>query len=239
MKQLSIDYQSCETLEAARLAAGLGYTDELLLSDSPRKPFQVGEANIVARSSGNGHCIAALGVAAADRKDHRKPLVVIDFGGGLGGNYALANSTFRGAIAFDWTVFELRHYVEYARRFVVCDALSFTENVAELPARADIAHFSGVLQYLPLAEALRPEVLREAPYVFITRTAMGHFERPYLQTVVYDTHTSRLPGRIIPRTEIDARMTELGYQLHTSWADDQWVLGASYSAPAMLWALPK
>ena len=109
-------------------------------------------------------------------------------------------------------------------------------NPSDAPKKVDVAYFSGVLQYLSdPAYQLSPAALRDADFVFMTRTPLGEHEQAFVQIARYDHGDVSYPGRLIPKAWLEQRLAALGYTLIASWQGEQTTVGGVQPTPSLLW----
>jgi putative methyltransferase (TIGR04325 family) len=209
--------------EAAR-ECGKGYGADKILEKAHRSPH----AWLTQMQEYAAPLLASFAVAATTAGNQR--LKVLDFGGGIGIFKAYVNDFFDHRIQTDWKVVEVPEQVAH-NSDVAQEGLNFSTSIGE--EFFDIAVFSGSLQYVddwraPLQEA-------SAQMIFISRTAIGDVDQPYIQTIARNGHVAKVPARVVPRPELFALLSE-NYDLFASWDFKSHLVEMGlYQSPAMLW----
>jgi putative methyltransferase (TIGR04325 family) len=112
--------------------------------------------------------LMAIGLARNDNK-----INVIDFGGGGGNHFTIANIGFSGSVAFDWNIVETPRFVEKAKKISVPNLRYFVglKGVIEVLSHVDLLLASSTLQYCPdPVEMLTQLTMTGAKYLYLTRT---------------------------------------------------------------------
>jgi putative methyltransferase (TIGR04325 family) len=163
-------------------------------------------------------------------------LHVADFGGAIGRYRAYVDAMFSGALDLRWTVIETPLYVDHGRATNPPN-MAFEYALDDVKEPVNFVLFSSVLQYLPSWKTvLDHPAVRNAENIFITRTPLGPEERPFLQTVTYESGIVRLAARVIPQADLFAHLGA-SHALFTSFSLDNHLgdpMGI-FAAPAMLW----
>lgn len=103
---------------------------------------------------------------------------IIDFGGSLGSLYFKNLAWIKKNPKRQWKIVEQPHYVDWAKKNIRADQLSFYENIEQAydPSKKQILVLSAVIHYLEKPFEFISDVLKKYPFygVYIDRT-------PYLQ----------------------------------------------------------
>jgi putative methyltransferase (TIGR04325 family) len=239
MGLISVTYELQESFAAARALVGPNAEHGALTDPPPaawtskgRQPLKL---PVASGPTYLGHSIAALAIVAIHC--HPRRARVLDIGGASGAHFFMARDCFDHRVQFDWTVLELPNYVEYGRRHLSeTDGLRFVERLEGASEEIDIAYLSGILQFSgALDDFLSARHLNNAPFVFISRSAMAESEVPFVQTVTYDDRINRYAGRVFSKKDLFDHMTRHGYELFAFWQHEYYCVGEVREAPSMLW----
>ena len=234
MVAISATHTPLGSFAVAIKAAGDSNLDSALLADLQSSWFYVGEPRLTDLPDFFGPFFTAVAVACLKHPD--RVLHVADFGGAIGRYRAYVDAMFSGAVNLRWTVIETPLYVDHGRATNQPN-VAFESSFDDVRAQINFAFFSGVLQYLPDWKAvLGHAAVRNAKNIFITMTPLGAEERPFLQTVTYESGVVRMAARVIPQTDLFAHLGA-SHALFTSFALEQHhgVPMGIFAAPAMLW----
>jgi putative methyltransferase (TIGR04325 family) len=203
---------------------GEGYSGEEILEKAHRAPH----AWLKEMQDYMAPLLASFGIAAMGAKSGR--LRVLDFGGGNGVFKAYAHDFFDRGLVTDWTVVETPAQVEL-NSDVTQDGLRFSTSIGS--EFYDFAVFSGSLQYVDdWQSALRQT---DAGMLFISRTPIGSADKPFIQSIARNGRQSKVPGRVIPRSELFAVLAER-YDLFASWDFKAHLMEMGlHDSPAMVW----
>ena len=148
-------------------------------------------------------------------------LVVVDFGGGLGGTWRQYRTGLADLSEIHWCIVEQPHFVEIGRKEFTKDVLSFEFSLADACARnsATVVLFSSVLQYLSTPHELLAEVGRLGfRHVIIDRTSfwLGGRDRLTVQFTPPKLGGCSYPCWLFDRTGFFASLTGT-YECASEW----------------------
>lgn len=112
--------------------------------------------------------LMAIGLARNNNK-----INVIDFGGGGGNHFTIANIGFSDSVVFDWNIVETPKFVEKARKFNVPNLRYFDQlkEAVEVLPQIDLLLVSSTLQYCPDPIGMLQQLtMTGAKYFYLTRT---------------------------------------------------------------------
>ncbi len=196
-----------------------------------------GYGNLVARGAPNGvwsqtdmpdytaPMLTSVSVAAQSVQE--RPLKVLDFGGRTGFFRSYVNSVL--GLKTEWRVVETEEQVQH-NLDLNRDGLEFSTEIGS--DTYDIAIFAGSLQYV---DGWR-DVLNQtkASYWHFSRTPFGQTEHFFVQTIIDDGHTFKVPGRIICWDDFMAAMS--GAEMFASWTGSSHLHSMGiFQSPTMLW----
>lgn len=128
--------------------------------------------------------LIALGLSKAGSS-----LNVIDFGGGGGYHYTIAQSVYRETCDLKWNVVETTAMTKEAQR-MISKGLKFFDNIDDASkdlGLVDLVFTSNALQYCPSPLAFLKKLTElNAKYLFITRTAFSDTTEEIFSTQVSD-----------------------------------------------------
>lgn len=141
----------------------------------------------------------------------KRPLRVVDFGGGLGSAYLPCRAALAHEIRLDFHIVEMPEMVEAGKElFADNDEVTFHSELPEVAARVDIVHLGSSLHYVEDWQGLLGRLAAFDPDHFLfTDLAAG--DNPTFATaqVYYD---SRIPVWMFNLSEIVDRMAGLGWR---------------------------
>lgn len=112
--------------------------------------------------------LMAIGLARNNNK-----INVVDFGGGGGNHFTVANIGFSDLVAFDWNIIETPKFVEKARQFNVPNLRYFDQlrSAVDVLPEIDLLLISSTLQYCPDPIGMLHQLtMTGAKYLYLTRT---------------------------------------------------------------------
>lgn len=112
--------------------------------------------------------LMAVGLARNNNK-----INVIDFGGGGGNHFTIANIGFSDSVAFDWNIVETTKFVENARKIGVPNLRYFDQlsEAVDAVKNVDLLLASSTLQYCPDPIGMLQQLtMTGAKYLYLTRT---------------------------------------------------------------------
>lgn len=208
--------------EAAR-ESGDGYEAQGLLSK-----FVDSRTSLDQMSDFAGAFMASIAMASI-RVDGRK-IRVLDFGGASGYFRNYVDTFFDGKIKTDWWIVETKKQVDFNSSLNMND-VHYSASIDNLPC--DIALFSGSLQFIE--DWKRPLSQVNAELIFIARTPLGKFDKPFIQRVVREGRTFSYPGQVIGKSGL-LSVLEQSHKMIACWKFDAHLLQMGiHESPAMLW----
>jgi putative methyltransferase (TIGR04325 family) len=129
----------------------------------------------------------------------KKVLRVVDFGGGCGAHYFLANHFFNGSIQFAWHVVETHTMVQKGK-LLEDGQLKFFEDINEAIEAShgvDLCLSSSALQYVPNPLQVLDEILQcAAEYIFLTRLPLLEHNLGPIITIQTSKYSGNGPGQL-------------------------------------------
>ena len=131
---------------------------------------------------------------------NKSKVKVVDFGGGGGNLYFVAEKFFPEA-SFDWNVVETKQMVNQARKFIN-NGPNFHSDIFKLLGKNDfdLLIVSGSLQYLPNPLGFLEEIMdKKIDHIFFTRTPLTNLNRTYSfmqESWLSENGPGELPKRI-------------------------------------------
>lgn len=119
-------------------------------------------------SSDAARILMAIGLARNNNK-----ITVVDFGGGGGNHFTIANIGFPDSVAFDWNIVETPKFVENARKISIPNLRYFDELSKAVNAvqNVDLLLASSTLQYCPDPIGMLNQLtMSGAKCLYLTRT---------------------------------------------------------------------
>jgi putative methyltransferase (TIGR04325 family) len=167
--------------------------------------------------------LMAIGLARNNYK-----INVVDFGGGGGNHFAIANMGFSESVMFDWNIVETPKFVEKARKFKVPNLRYFDElkGAVDVLPQIDLLLVSSTLQYCPDPIGMLQQLtMTGAKYFYLTRTPFNSGAE-----TIYSTQSSWLskngPGQLPAGFEDRQISYPIGYASRSKVEE---VLGERYN----------
>ncbi|MDP8568090.1 methyltransferase, TIGR04325 family [Methylophilus aquaticus] len=144
-------------------------------------------------------------------------LNIIDFGGALGSLYYQHRDFLSTIQEVNWSIVEQSHYVEYGKKQLQNQQLSFHLTLAESlkAGKADTVLLSSVLPYIEKPQKLLTEIAELGfKYILIDRTPFIQCEKDRLtiQSVPKSIYKASYPAWFFSEKEFDKLMHALGYK---------------------------
>ncbi|MBM4300015.1 MAG: methyltransferase, TIGR04325 family [Deltaproteobacteria bacterium] len=129
----------------------------------------------------------------------KKILRVVDFGGGCGAHYFLANHFLNGSIEVKWHVVETHNMVQKGK-LLEDGKLRFFEDINEAIAAyngVDLCFSSSALQYVPNPLQAIDDILKcAAEYIFLTRLPLLEHNIGQIITIQTSNYSGNGPGQL-------------------------------------------
>ena len=146
-------------------------------------------------------------------------LNVLDFGGSLGSTY-LQHKDELSKIDAHWTVTEQPHFVEFGKKNVALENLSFAlnEELEDKWSDFNVFLFSSVLQYIENAtEMIDKMIAKKCKRIIIERTPVSDHIRYWIETVHEPIYEAVYPCQVFEEESFINHFTNNGFSLVDSW----------------------
>lgn len=165
----------------------------------------------------------------ANRQNNR--LNIVDFGGALGSLYFQHKAFLTPLQELNWSIVEQSHYVEYGKKQLQNQHLSFHLTLMESleASQADTVLLSSVLPYIEKPQCLLKEIAKLGfKYILIDRTPFIQSERDRLtvQHVPKSIYKASYPAWFFSEKKFNQLMQALGYKCICEFdCDERFELG--------------
>lgn len=166
------------------------------------------------------------------KKLYKKKIInICDFGGSLASSY-FQNRDYLNTKKFHWHVVEQKRYVDFAKKNIGINNLSFHTDLNLLlkKKKFDLVIFSSVLQYLRSPYSLLDKALnKKIQNVIISRTPFfKNKEMIKIQIVPKHIYKASYPIRIFNQNKLIKFMKERGYFVKNNILTDEQIDGINY-----------